>query len=123
MELINYLSTYGKVLTEHVGNKGIDKSELKNTDTFIFNRDVDWLKISDIMVADVTMPSLGVGYEIAFAESLNMPILCLFNPKHKNSLSAMILGNEKLICKEYNTVEEAKSCVSQFLSSISLKEL
>jgi nucleoside 2-deoxyribosyltransferase len=118
LELINHLSSFGEVLTEHVGHKGIQKSESKNSDTYIFERDVDWLRKSDVMVADVTVPSLGVGYEISFAETLDIPILCLFNPKYKKSLSAMISGNKKLTCKRYNTIDEAKQLLDSFLTSI-----
>ena len=118
LKLINHLTTFGEVLTEHVGHKDVEKSELYKTDQYIFERDVKWLKSSDVMVADVTMPSLGVGYEIGFAETLDIPILCLFNPKYKKALSAMVSGNKKLICKEYNTLDEAKSILDDFLSSI-----
>ena len=60
------------MLTEHVGRKNVEKSEEGNSDTYIFERDVSWLKSSDVMIADVTVPSLGVGYEIGFAETLNI---------------------------------------------------
>ena len=118
LKLINHLTTFGEVLTEHVGHKDVEKSELHKTDQYIFERDVEWLKLSDVMVADVMMPSLGVGYEIGFAETLGIPILCLFNPKYKKALSAMVSGNKKLICKEYNTLNEAKRILDGFLSSI-----
>ena len=117
LKIINYLSKFGEVLTEHVGLKNIEENEQKNSDTHIFQRDISWLKSSDVMVADVTVPSLGVGYEIGFAETLNIPILCLYNPKNKKSLSAMISGNKNLIWKEYNSVEEAQLLIDQFLSN------
>jgi len=118
MELIHHLATFGEVLTEHVGSKGIDKSELINSDQYIYERDVDWLKKSDVMVADVTVPSLGVGYEISFAEQLNIPILCLFNPKNKKSLSAMISGNKKIIKKEYQSINDAKLVLDTFFNNL-----
>ena len=118
MELIHHLATFGEVLTEHVGSKGIDKSELINTDQYIYERDIDWLKKSDVMVADVTVPSLGVGYEIGFAEQLNIPILCLFNPKNKKSLSAMVSGNRKIINKEYQSINDAKLVLDNFFANL-----
>ena len=81
LKLINHLATFGEVLTEHVGHKDVEKSELHKTDQYIFERDVKWLKSSDVMVADVTMPSLGVGYENGYAQTLDIPIFCLYNPK------------------------------------------
>jgi 2'-deoxynucleoside 5'-phosphate N-hydrolase len=118
MELIHHLTTFGEVLTEHIGNKGIDKSELNNTDQYIYERDINWLKKSDVMVADVTVPSLGVGYEISFAEQLNIPILCLFNPKNKKSLSAMLSGNKKIINNEYQSINDAKLVLDNFFANL-----
>ena len=118
MNLIHYLATFGEVLTEHIGSKGIDKSELINTDQYIYQRDIDWLKSSDVMVADVTVPSLGVGYEISYAEKLNIPILCLYNPKSKKSLSAMVLGNKKITNKEYQSIDDAKLVLDNFFANL-----
>ena len=117
LRIIDYLADFGDVLTEHVGQKNIEKSEEKHSDIYIFERDVSWLKSSNMMIADVTVPSLGVGYEIGFAETLNIPILCLYNPRNKKSLSAMISGNKNLVWKEYNTVEEAKLLIDKFMES------
>ena len=118
LRIIDYLVNFGDVLTEHVGQKNIEKSEEKHSDTYIFERDVSWLKCCDVMVADVTVPSLGVGYEIGFAENLDIPILCLYNPKNKKPLSAMITGNKKITWKEYNNLEEAELLIKNFLSVI-----
>ena len=118
LKIINYLSKFGEVLTEHVGHKNIENNETKKSDSYIFERDISWLKSSDIMVADVTVPSLGVGYEIGFAETVNIPILSLYNPKNKKSLSAMISGNKNLVWKEYNSIEEAELLIKKFISSI-----
>lgn len=47
------------------------------TEEFIYKRDVDWLLESDFVIAEVTQPSLGVGYELGFAEAKGKPVLCL----------------------------------------------
>ena len=47
---------------------------------------------SDIVVAEVTNPSLGVGYEIGRALEHNIKVICLFRPTKGFSLSAMISG-------------------------------
>ena len=85
-QIINHLINYGEVLTEHIGQMDIEKIEKNNLDNYIFNRDIAWLKSSNVLVADVTAPSLGVGYEIGIAETLNIPILCLYNLKNKKML-------------------------------------
>ena len=118
LRIIDYLCSFGDVLTEHVGYKDVEKSEENHSDIYIFERDVKWLESSDAMIADVTVPSLGVGYEIGFAETLNIPILCLYNPKNKKPLSAMITGNKNIIWKEYSSFEDAQMLIKNFLSNI-----
>ena len=118
LKIIDYLGSFGDVLTEHVGYKDVEKSEENHSDIYIFERDVKWLESSDVMIADVTVPSLGVGYEIGFAETLNIPILCLYNPKNKKPLSAMITGNKNIIWKEYGSFEDAQMLIKNFLSNI-----
>lgn len=54
--------------------------ELNLTDTQILERDMEWLSKSQVVIAEVTQPSLGVGFEIARAITLNKPVLCLFRP-------------------------------------------
>jgi nucleoside 2-deoxyribosyltransferase len=49
-----------------------------STEVFIYERDVAWLRESDFVIAEVTQPSLGVGYELGFAEAISKPILCLY---------------------------------------------
>lgn len=106
--LINQLGAYGTVLTEHVGSKELEESEKTRTDKYIHDRDVDWLVESDAVVAEVTQPSLGVGYEIGRAVAMNKKILCLFRPSPDKRLSAMIAGADNgstFIVKNYQETD------------------
>ncbi|MEZ5009110.1 MAG: nucleoside 2-deoxyribosyltransferase [Chitinophagales bacterium] len=119
LELIDYLSQFGQVLTEHVGFQNLSEfGEEGPTDEWIFNRDVSWIVESDVIIAEVTTPSLGVGYEIAKAESLGKPILCLYRPQDGKRLSAMIAGNIKANSKHYKNLEEAKEVIGSFFDSL-----
>ena len=53
------------------------------------------------MVAEVTVPSLGVGYEIAVALAHGIPVLALFRPEEGRRLSAMIAGAPGVQVAEY----------------------
>ena len=55
-DIIEFLSGYGKVLTEHVGMEAVEAREEAIPDEHIFNRDIAWLKDADIFVAEVTQP-------------------------------------------------------------------
>lgn len=84
-----------------------------------------WLRASKIVVAEVTVTSLGVGYELGIAEMLGLPVLCLYRRGGdvegvaKKKLSAMISGNTKFSIVYYDTIEEAKSAVDHFMHSLS----
>ncbi len=110
--IISQLSAYGKVLTEHIADDKLDDREENISDNAIFERDTEWLRESDIIVAEVTQPSLGVGYEIALGESLGKRIICLFKQKSGN-LSAMVKGNRKLEVIEYTSVDEIPAILKQ----------
>ena len=117
--IIEYLQNFGKVLTEHVGNSSITpEGENTLTDNFIFNRDMEWLTSSDVIVAEVSNPSLGVGFEIASAIGLKKKILCLFKKQENKKLSAMIAGCPDITVKEYVELDEAKKLINDFLSDL-----
>lgn len=111
-EIVSELCSYGEVLTEHIAEDMPDDRGENISDTAIFERDTGWLRESDIIVAEVTQPSLGVGYEIALGESLGKRIICLFKQKSGN-LSAMIKGNRKLEVLEYKSVNELSDKLKQ----------
>ena len=59
---------------------GFSLVEKNLNDAEILERDMQWLSQCQVVVAEVTQPSLGVGFEIARAITLNKPVLCLFRP-------------------------------------------
>ena len=118
--IIAYLKGKGQVLTEHVGSTDLSwKGETCRKDEEIYNRDMEWLKSADIVIAEVTTPSTGVGYELGIAEKLNIPTLCLFKPTEGKRLSAMVSGNAIFSCIEYGSFEDAKKNIDIFLNSLS----
>jgi 2'-deoxynucleoside 5'-phosphate N-hydrolase len=117
LQIINYLKNHGEVLTEHVGNDKLAKIvDGGKTSKYIHDRDLEWLLSADYMVAEVTQPSLGVGYEIRAAVEANKKILCLYRPKEEKKLSAMIVGCEEVTNKNYQTLEEAQEIIDRFFS-------
>jgi nucleoside 2-deoxyribosyltransferase len=113
--LIDHLKGHGEVLTEHIGQV-TEEFEAGISEVEIFKRDVAWLEETDVVVAEVTGPSLGVGYEIGIAETLEKPILCLYEETGKK-ISAMILGNEGLTLRGYSELSEAYAFIDEFLDS------
>jgi len=92
--LVQKLQQYGEVLTPFVADKSITNlgSEHPGGEKGIHDRDVELLERSHVVVAEVTQPSLGVGYELGRAVAMNLPILCLYRPQEGKLLSGMIRG-------------------------------
>lgn len=115
-QIIALLTEYGEVLTEHVGDTGLTRAgENELSDEAIYERDVTWLAEADAVVAEVTIPSHGVGYEIARAEAQGKPVLCLHRRPTGWRLSAMLAGNHTLRCETYDSVEELGPILERFL--------
>lgn len=113
-KVIQYIKKFGEVLTEHVGDKNItSRGEINITERNIFERDLNWLNSTDVAIAEVSAPSLGVGYEIAIAEVKRKPVLCLC--RADISLSAMISGNPYVRLRRYTTFNEIVTHIDSFL--------
>ena len=113
-KIIKYLQKYGEVLTEHIGEKKLlDSGEKNISDEEIYQRDISLLKKADVFVAEVSSPSLGVGYEIAKAEELNKDILCFHSSENKN-ISAMIRGNKNISLKAYVDLKQLYGYIDDY---------
>lgn len=89
-------------------------------DDYIYTRDMHWLEKADALVAEVSAPSLGVGYEISCAlHARRIPVLCLVHRDVK-SLSAMISGNSEpgLSLERYRTRDEMQKRILAFLANV-----
>ena len=120
-ELIRFISSKVEVLTEHVGDSSLEQTGEQNlSDKEIYKRDLEWLESADAVIAEVTNPSLGVGYELGIAEKLGKPVLCLFDEAdHNCNLSAMISGNHKITTFHYTSLDQAKEEIISFIHLLS----
>ena len=104
--MIEYMQKTDIVLTEHVGHPELDLLERgRNKDAEIYEQDTSWLRESDLLIGECTCPSLGVGYELAYAEKHGKPCY-IFYDKTKTQLSAMLTGNPYFTIYPYD--EEAQ---------------
>ena len=116
-EIINYLKEKGHiVLTEHVGDMSLSILENdRDKDKEIYERDIDFMKKSDILIAECTCPSLGVGYELAYSEKLNIKSYIFYN-KSKTQLSAMLTGDPFFKIYGYTSKEEIFNQIDKILN-------
>ncbi len=110
--IVQELKKHGDVLTEFVADQNLSSyGTLNLTDKEIYDRDIDLITQSDVVVADVTVPSLGVGYEIAYAEKLGKKIYCIYHKEDDKRISAMIAGCPNCEVFPYETKEELKKII------------
>ena len=90
-----------------------------DNDKFIYERDMFWLFNCDAMIAEVTTPSLGVGYEIAYADlNRQIPIMPMakYSEDPVNTVSSMISGRFTVVY--YESQADILVKVRSFLSSV-----
>ena len=112
--LIRYMQKSCIVLTEHIGSPHLNLLEQGKRDCDIYDQDTAWLRESDIVIAECTCPSLGVGYELAYAEKLGKPCH-IFYDRSKTQLSAMLTGNPYFTIHPYTSEEEIYNTLDSIL--------
>jgi 2'-deoxynucleoside 5'-phosphate N-hydrolase len=108
-EIIQLLRGFGTVVTEHVGDANVTLGGENAPDREIHDRDISWLRSADAIVAEVTAPSLGVGYELGRAVEWGKRIICLYRPQKGRKLSGMIAGAPGVVVHEYSEVAELRA--------------
>jgi hypothetical protein len=111
-ELVTTIKQHAEILTEIFADQKLTSAGMNKPSNDI------WTTAADGIIAEVTNPSLGVGYEIAKAEDMQKPILCLYRPKEGRKLSAMIDGNPYLSVISYTNSDQAEAAIKAFIASL-----
>ncbi|MDQ7052063.1 MAG: nucleoside 2-deoxyribosyltransferase [candidate division KSB1 bacterium] len=100
-----------EIVNDHISAEDIFDIESAYSPQHIFRRDLDWIDSADRLVAEVSVPSLGVGYEIAYALQQAKPVLCFC--QRDVTLSAMIEGNDddNIVLVRYDTVQDIPTAI------------
>jgi nucleoside 2-deoxyribosyltransferase len=117
--IIQDLRQYGRVLTEFVGDlKTTKMGNRELTSEQIYQRDIALINVAQVVIAEVTAPSLGVGVEIAYAGYSGKPVLALYQPAPGRRLSAMIAGDHNVTVAEYQSNEEMIAAIKRFFAKL-----
>jgi 2'-deoxynucleoside 5'-phosphate N-hydrolase len=105
-----------QVPTAHLAESSVMAKEAVIDPFEVYTRDVTWIRESHALIAEVSVPSHGVGYEIGFALGLGKPVLALYQQGRK--VSKMISGNpdSKLYVMAYESPSHAIALIREFLS-------
>jgi len=106
-----------EVPTAHLANARVKALEAVVSPRRVYERDMAWIRACDALIAEVSTPSHGVGYEIAFALGLGKPVLCCY--RQGRPVSKMITGNShpNLRVMSYQDALEAVAVVRTFLAN------
>ena len=115
--LVARMETLGhRVLTAHLASESAMAADGGLSPEAVFERDTAWLRDSDAVIAEVSTPSHGVGFELAYALERGKPVLCL--AREGVRVSKMLTGVRQtgFHFQTYRTVEEALAHQEAFLA-------
>jgi hypothetical protein len=118
LEIINFIESEGHTPLAELSAKFTPTNPL--TDKQIYTRDLKWIDGSKMMIAEISGPSLGVGFEIAYAVyQKKIPVLALVNNTVKN-VSAMITGCDSILLTvvNYRNPEDLKEIIRLYIKEI-----
>jgi len=117
-KIIEYIESLGNTVLSEFSAKF--SSTIPLTDKQIYKRDLKWIDGSKFMIAEISGPSLGVGFEISYAVfQRKLPVLAVYN-SYVQQISAMILGCDSplLTIQKYRDEEEMKKIIKAYLTKL-----
>jgi len=117
--IVDHLLAAGhEVLTAHLARPEVMELEQIVEPREVYQRDMEWIRECDALVAEVSTPSHGVGYEIAYALERGRPVLCC--ARRGARVSKMLTGNDSpgLRLIVYEEKGEALNAVDVFLKAV-----
>jgi nucleoside 2-deoxyribosyltransferase len=104
-----------ELISRHQTQANFMEIESRLTEQQIHDRDYRWLEEADLVIAEITNPSLGVGAEIADAMYLKIPVLAVYKREYDDQISAYIRGKPGVVCRAYSDHRELKEVIQEFV--------
>lgn len=114
--LIDELEKYGEVLDKQIADPNVIENEKYQKDEDIFKDLEQKMTIADIIFAEVTIPSLGVGYELGFADKIGKKIIAIYDETYTKKVSTMISGNKRIKLIPYKNINDICKEMSKLLN-------
>ena len=118
-KIVDFLTTQGyTVPTAMLAGSGVVEMEINADAVNVYERDTTWIRGCDVLLAEISTPSHGVGYEIGYALNLQKPVICLH--RHGVAVSKMITGNRDfyLTIYDYTQIDDVLDRVQKHLEQI-----
>lgn len=117
-EFCEHLQQYGDILTEHVADPSLDSTGEDLSKKEVYERDMRLMDSADLFIADVSTPSLGVGYEVRYAEQKGIPVIVLYHDRSEHPLSGLIRGNSNITVLRYDEPTEIFDEIDSFVREV-----
>ena len=108
-----------RVLTTHLLADSVETAESQITETEVFRRDLEWLVACDLLVAEASGSSYGVGFEVGYvlgrAAASGQRVILLYDAARRNQVSRLITGNDAAACTTfgYGSIEELTAFIDK----------
>jgi nucleoside 2-deoxyribosyltransferase len=112
------------VLTRHLLEDDADASEAQLTERAVFERDMRWLESADVLIAEASGSSYGVGFEVGYvigrSSESKQRVLLLYDAARRDRVSRLIAGNSHPSCTTYpyRNAEDLLRFVEVFLAPV-----
>jgi nucleoside 2-deoxyribosyltransferase len=103
------------VLTTHLLADNVDSAEAALPDADVYRRDLDWLTTCDLLVAEASGSSYGVGFEVGYVLGRGRKVVVLYNAARRHAISRVATGNCDPNCTTvaYSSVPELLAFIDQ----------
>ena len=107
------------VLTTHLLADNVETAEAALTERQVYERDLDWLTTCDVLVAEASGSSYGVGFEVGYvlgrASVSGQRVVLLYDRGRRGAISRLITGNCDAACTTfgYGSIDELTAFIDR----------
>ena len=111
------------VLTSHLLEDDVETAEGRLTPEAVFRRDLEWLSGCDVLVAEASGSTFGVGFEVGYvlarSAETGQQVIQLYDRGRAGAVSRLITGNSHPACTTlaYGSVDELLALIDQRFAS------
>ena len=115
-----------EVLTTHLLGDNVEGLEATLTEAQVFRRDLEWLSGCDVLVAEASGSSYGVGFEVGYvigrARETGQRVILVYDAARRHALSRLITGNCDAACTTfaYESVDDVVTFIDQQLGGATI---
>jgi hypothetical protein len=108
-----------EVLTSHLLEDDVERAEAALGEREVFDRDIRWLSECDVIVAEASGSSYGVGFEVGYvlgrAPETGQRVVLVYDRARTGAISRLIVGNHDGACTTfgYQSVAELTAFINR----------